>query len=113
MEIIGFKIWYTDGSMQSSPDWRKLPSDDMLIVMVYYDEFYEGEKRYRLTCDGCDWYWFDGTTIQSIRSTDEVGSRQPKPEGVDDLDLKKGEQVSDEEFKRISEEAMKDVEFDG
>ena len=111
MKIIGFKIWYLDGSMQASSNWRELSVADVLIVMAYYNEFFEEDKRYRKVIDGCDWYWFADGDIHGVRSEDGV-TRLPKPDGIDDLDLKRGEWApSQAVFEQVTTASNNDLVF--
>ena len=110
MNIVGFKIWYTDGSMRRGKVWEDLPSKGVQIIMCYYDEFYTKDKRYRKTIDGCDWYWFLDGDIHGERAID--GPTVPKPSRVPDALLKKGEWArSLEEFTIITNSASKDETY--
>ncbi len=109
MNIAGFKIWYADGSMIAADDWTMLPPQNAIIVMTYFVECFEGDSHYRCMTDGGDWYWFDGKAVQTIPSKAE-GWQDP-PDGVDEALLKQGVMISDEEFKRITDIAMADLEW--
>ncbi len=104
MNIIGFKAWYADGSVDSSSDWYALPADNIQIVMTYFHECFDADKRYRCMDDGCDWYWFYGTGIQTVRS--KAFGWQLKP---DEQFVKRGTMISDAEFKRIADLAYEDL----
>lgn len=108
MIVLGFGIWYANGSSQQARDWTVLPSENVLFVYEYFDERYEGDYRYRRVIDGCDWYWFDGESVQGVRS-EETGE-QPKP---DVEGIKQGVQVSDEQFLAIERLAAAALTFDG
>lgn len=56
-KIVGFKIWYSDSVYTSlDGDWENAPSDDVQIVMVYF-EMLDGLGRHtRLYSSGCDYY---------------------------------------------------------
>ena len=111
MRCLGFKIWYADESMQQSADWNKLPSENVVCVMQYMDECYAPDKHYRVAADGCDWYWWDGESIQTVRSV-EAGWEAP-PDDIEAPTLKKGVMISDADFERISALAMAEVGFYG
>lgn len=108
MNLLGFGIWYADGSSQQARDWSVLPSQDILFVYEYFDESYKSNYRYRRVTDGCDWYWFDGEKVQGVRSEDE--GWQPKP---DVPGVKQGVQVSDEIFLEIEKQAAAALTFNG
>ena len=53
LEIVGWKVWYADGSSYESKErsWENLPRDGVVWVMVYYAN---GTSR---TMSGTDFYF--------------------------------------------------------
>ncbi len=111
VSVIGFKIWYADGTVEQSMHWRGLTSTDIVVIMTYQKECFAPGKHYRIMTDGCDWYWWDGKAVQTVRSKSD--SWQDPPKGVKAILLKKGVMVSDDKFARISKLALADLSFDG
>lgn len=57
-EVIAFKIWYSDSIYKGSSyeDWTNAPSDDVQVVMIYFNKL-DGQGRFtRLYSSGCDYY---------------------------------------------------------
>ncbi len=110
MKVAGFKVWYADGSVVVTENWKDLPSDEVQIVCTYFEECYEEDKHYRCMDDGCDWYWFDGEKVQTVRSKDTQDEWQTPPD-IDSSLLKRGTIIDEVEFKNITDKAMVDVRW--
>jgi hypothetical protein len=107
MEVLGYKITYTDGTVRKAPDFNDLPNERIQIVMVFYVDEYAPGKHYRKMMDGCDWYYVDRLgELQGVRSEDT--GIQTKPTG--ELS-KSGEYTTDENFKKLTDAALADVSW--
>jgi hypothetical protein len=114
MKLIGFKIWLEDGSIVKADDFSDLPSTGIVVLMGYYDEWYDVPNNYyyRKVVDGCDWYYLSGGDILGVRSSAKVGEWQPKPQGIhDDTLIKQGVLVSDEVWQRIVADSDKELTY--
>ena len=114
MKFIGFKVWLEDGSIVKADNFIDLPATGIVVLMGYYDRFYDVVNNfyYRKVVDGCDWYFFHDGDIDGVRSLAKAGKWKRKPEGLHDNTLiKKGVQVSDEMFYKISAEADKELHY--
>ena len=111
MNLIGFKVWLDDKHVVRADNFVDLPTTGIIILMAYYDEFYDPAKRcrYRKVTDGCDWYYFDRGDVHGIYSSDRVGEWQPKPEGIADELIKQGIMIDKALFDSISDQAMEDL----
>ena len=114
MKLIGFKVWLQDGSIAKADDFSDLPATGIVVLMGYYDQFYDVPNNYyyRKVVDGCDWYYFSADDIHGIRSSAKAGEWQPKPQGIHDHTLiKKGVGISDEKFLAIAAEADRELHY--
>ena len=89
MTIKGFKIWYTDGTVLKSTNWRDLPKEHVQSIVTYMNEEFMPGRVYREIAEGADWYWFDGKHVRTVPSAEE--GWQPKPNGIPEEYLKQGE----------------------
>lgn len=83
--ILGWKIWYTDGTVYSSAEREAddLPDDEVQVVKVYHHLKGDGDHIYTLRFIGNDPYWLPGAT-RSKRGTwvsDEEHNRFHKESG--------------------------------
>ena len=109
MNVLGFKVWYADDSVEKATRWPERRTD-VLIVVTYEDECFAPNCHYRIMLDGQDWYWWDGERVQGIPS--KKGEWQDPPD-IDQKRLMKGTMVDDAKFRRISVLAMEDLAFNG
>lgn len=59
--ILGWKIWYSNTTFDSTQgSWEDAPTDDVQVVMVFFDEYDPHGRPTRLVMKGCDYYGFDG-----------------------------------------------------
>lgn len=104
MKVIGWRIWYADGTSISSREssWEDAPDDGVLFVMVYRD------GGYRMTMLGNDWY-FRAPDIhgfgmiyghQNGDTKAEILRRYPGAV------IKRGKWVSDEHMEKVNAEAL-------
>jgi hypothetical protein len=110
MTIKGFKIWYTDGSVIKSEDWRSLPSTGIQSIVTYMQEEFQPGRVYREIAEGADWYWFDGEHVRTVPSGED--GWQPKPINVADEDIKQGEYAATfEDYDNISNIAYNEYNY--
>ena len=104
-EIIGWKLCYSDKTVSSKDmSWEKAPSEDVQILTVYYQETYkiwrdgvEYEEHYHDMYFGYDYYWQFGN-----------GQANDVPESAK---VKLGKELPQEEWRRIYNQALRDVVF--
>ena len=118
MKIIGFKISYADGSVESADvaDWDSLPVTDVVAVMAYFKHYdAEKSKRYRKALDGCDWYWFDAKAnngdgdILGVRSSGRAGEWTDPPKRIFAPTLKQSApELPFADFKKIADASVDD-----
>ena len=66
-KTVAFKIWYSDKTVQSTDlvgatpyeKWLNAPSDDVQLVMVYFEMLDAMGRHTRLFSAGCDYYAMD------------------------------------------------------
>jgi len=97
-----FRAWYTrartfDGC--SVEDWKALPSEGVVWVTVWRRDG-TGRDFY----SGGDWYHIVDGALDYVPAY-PWGSHAPKPVGCLDC-IKRGDGVSDAEFRRIEAEAL-------
>ena len=101
IKIIGWKLWYGNGTTFSSlqGSWEKAPDQDVQVLMIYYDKKDGMGRSCRRVFSGSDYYFKDG---------DNFG------ESFDDINLVKGVvkygkyMKTEEEFLVIQKIAMED-----
>lgn len=102
MDIAGWRAHYTTNRTfdSDSHDWHQLPSEGVLVVVLYYDEFADADNeiRYRKVLDGDDYYWWDP-------GTETIASSMEKPD-LPDAFVKEGTQISDIAFRSVKSHAL-------
>lgn len=95
--MIGWKAWFTEGRTFTSKDsnWEDLPNDGVLAVLVFEGGIY---TRY---ADGQDYYFMHEGTICCNNDTLETNKKRYP----DVKNFKRGKWTSDENMKRIQQEA--------
>lgn len=59
-KIIGWKIWYSDSTFDSTQgEWKDAPLDDVQVVMIYFKGVDSLGRHTRLYSSGCDHYALD------------------------------------------------------
>lgn len=106
MIIIGWHLYYVDGSVVSSRDtsWDQAPSDNVLGLLIFYEETYsiwrdgvERTEHYRKELLGGDYYWPYGT-----------GSADQVPEAAS---VKLGREVSNDAYTEMYNRMHNDLEL--
>lgn len=104
--IIGWKIYYGDGSVVSSKEisWQEAKSDDVQVLIVYYEETYkiwrdgkQLEENYRDMYFGKDYYWQFGN-----------GQAHNVPE---DVDVKLGKELEQAKWRSIYNRVLSDIKL--
>lgn len=100
LKIIGWKIWYGDGTTFSSLQgiWKEAPDQNVQFWMIYLDKKDGQGRSYRQAFSGDDFYFTDGIIYDS--SFDD----ESKVIGI----VKYGKWMDDEGFEKIRLEAMED-----
>jgi len=59
MKVIGWRVWYADGSKHDSKTtkWKGLPDDGVLVLVLYFDGKRPDGKPLRRINSGVDWYF--------------------------------------------------------
>lgn len=99
--IIGWKIWYTHDTVDSTQmAWKDAPLDDVQVVMVYF-EILDGLKRpTRLASSGCDVY-----IMNEAKGTFASHFEMP---AVYDGDIKNGKYMNLQALEKKEREAFDD-----
>lgn len=72
-EYLGFKIWYSDSTFDSTQgEWTDAPDDDVQYVMIYFQKKDALSRYTRLAASGCDYYALDMETKHFTSSFDDV-----------------------------------------
>lgn len=104
--VAGWRIWYTDDRVFDSDeaDWRALPDDGVLTLVIYYDEFSgrDNSVRQRLILNGQDWYFYDpGTDVFGANSDPLETNKERYPDAV----FKRGKWTTRAEYERVRKRA--------
>src|SRR5438094_10424067 len=105
--VIGWKLYYGDGTTVSSPQssWAEAPSDNIQLLIVFYAETYKihrngewHEENYVDRYHNYDYYWKLG---------DQYGNSQAAevPEGAE---VKLGREIEKEQWMAIDNRALQD-----
>ncbi len=117
MKVIGWKAWYTDGSVYDSKQtiWQDLPDDGAVSVVLYFDEVDHSGKPIRRTLEGSDYYFMApglndniyGESFAQVRYdvVKDIARRHPG------ASIKRGKWTDDETMRRISKEAQEANEW--
>lgn len=99
LSAVGWRAWYTRGRVFDAHDmeWRALPADGVIVIVVYHDDWAANGVRYRTLHDGYDYYWRDPGT-EAFRSGDI------RPDFPADL-IKEGTEIPDDEFDAVKQRA--------
>lgn len=67
LKVIGWKIWYGDGTTFSSLQgtWKKAPDQDVQILMIYYDKKDLQNRSTRKVFSGDNFYFSDDVIFNS------------------------------------------------
>lgn len=78
--VVGWRVWYADGSVFSSTDteWRDLPDDGVQVVVLYYRGIAPDGHPLRRIIMGADQYWSDGESYDGVNDPPEkIVARYP------------------------------------
>jgi len=106
MTVVGWKIWYADGTIFSPQNgsWDTVPDDGVVEVVVYFDGL-DGQDRYtREVFSGDDWYFSDGAQLFGSNSNSLATNQSRYPQ----CSFKQGMWVSADEMNHISALAIAD-----
>ena len=109
MKIIGWRVWYADGTRYSSKEneWSFLPDDGLQIVVLYKNKrLKHAEGWYRSIWSSCDYYW---TTPKS--GLEVFCSNERPQERYPGAVIKYGKWMPVGEFEKIRVEANASLEF--
>ena len=71
--IIGWKIWYSDKTVDSTQmTWEDAPADDVQYVMVYFEAKDALGRFTRLYSTGCDYYALDSVAGRFSSNFDDI-----------------------------------------
>lgn len=112
MKVVAWKAFYTEGRIfdgKSVKDFRGLPDDGVLVIVLYYDRKRPDGHPYRDILDGHNWYFCapseKGTMYMCDNSPKEdIALRYPKAV------IKRGKGVDRDAFDIVDSLAMKSVE---
>lgn len=59
MKASGWEIFYKDGSSYNSKqfNWNELPVDNVLLMIVWHDQFDKEGNQFKTICSGKDYYF--------------------------------------------------------
>lgn len=110
MKLTGWIAWYRGGKVYRSTeiDWVALPTNGMLLVMVYFDELTPAGKPYREVLQGANRYFMaQGTSDFFIKSSLRTREWIMKTYDVKSpYNVKVGLYDDDETMNRVQAEAM-------
>ena len=103
-KIIGWKIWYSNNTFDSTQgNWKECSDEDIQFIMVYYDKKDEQNKPYRFAVHGFDWYFYDEQIFGGNNDTlEENKIRYPN------CYFKRGKWIDVDTFDKISKDAFDD-----
>lgn len=101
IKVIGWKIWYGDGTTFSSLQvpWEKAPDQNVQVVMVYYDKKDGQGRSCRIVFCGDDLYWKN--------DKDEFGTSFEDTVKVGDV-VKFGKKMDSKDYELMRMKAMED-----
>ncbi len=107
MDVLGWRIYYSDGSTACSRElsWEQAACDGIQVVVVFYAKTYQihrnGEwltENYVCRLEGQDYYWQDARGFG-------CGTAKDVPEGAS---VKLGRYMTGEEFMAVYNRALQD-----
>lgn len=113
MKVIGWRAWYADGSKYDSEttEWRDLPDDGVLIIVLYFDDKRPDGKPLRRINSGVDWY-FKATGLKgSIYGLNNDTPEENKKRYGEDISLKQGKWTDEPIMYQAEKEAMEAVDW--
>ena len=77
-EIIGWKAWYENDQFFESKttDWKKLPDDGVLAVIIYSKFIQPNKENMRKVWDGYDYYFTTPESGLEVFCSDEEPSKR-------------------------------------
>jgi len=112
--VVGWKIWYDDGSKYSSKDidWADLPVDGVQYLMLYESTFdhHDPPQRTRMSHSGQDHY-FRQETEHGVVYGSNNDSKEQNEERYPGAVVLKGRWADSDFYENIIVEAMADYDF--
>lgn len=107
--VVGWKLWYSDGTTYSSKQgtFTSAPDDGVVVMLEYEDGLAPSGGRLRRVHEGADWYFSDGDQLFGSNSDSLEENKQRYPNCV----FKKGKWSSNLEYRSICDLAM--IDYDG
>jgi len=107
MEVIGWRVWYADGSQHNSKDteWEDLPDDGVLIIVLYFDEKRPDGKPLRRINSGVDWYFRAKGLRDFIYGQNNDTPEENRKRYGDNISLKQGKWTDEETMYKAEQEA--------
>lgn len=113
MKVIGWRAWYADGSKYDSKttNWRDLPDDGVLIIVLYFDDKRPDGKPLRRINSGVDWYFKARGLKGSIYGLNNDTSEENKKRYGEDVLLKQGKWTDESIMYQAEKEATEAVDW--
>lgn len=104
-EIKGWKIWYSTGEpvCSTSIPWQKAPSQDVQVVMLYYNKKDGLSRNMRQIFHGQDYYYLNGGCFEISNDNSDIVDL----ENLDGM-IKYGKWTTAENLHRIVKNALED-----
>jgi len=107
MKVIGWRVWYADGSKcdSAATKWKDLPDDGVLIIVLYFDEKRSDGKPLRRINSGVDWYFRVKGPKGFIYGQNNDTPEENKKRYGKDISLKRGKWADDATMQQAEREA--------
>lgn len=103
MKVIGWRVWYADGSKYDSATtrWSDLPNDGVIVAVLYFDD------KTRRVMDGSSWYFrAKHESGEFIYGENEDSPEENKKRYGEDIFLKRGKWTTEAIMYASQKEAM-------
>jgi hypothetical protein len=107
MNISGWRCWYEGDAVyqgRTFKEWKALPADGVIHVMVYYDQNSSNGKPLRMSLQGYDYYFHTPNGVLGGCTDPLVEIKQRYP----GASIKRGKWVLTDEQQKVNELARKD-----
>lgn len=101
--ILGFRIWYADGSVvvgETLADWNLAPTEGAVQVFKYGES---DAGPFKVRYKG-DWIWWQDDDLHRVPISDWGAGWAPRPDVPCENCVKKGGVVSDQRYDEIEAE---------